>query len=273
MPLHFLDMFSLVALFAITLAVMLVFMEVGFRLGSNPSAKTVKQQTSQVRGIMGAMLGLQAFMLAFTFASADRHHQDRVTLQLAEAGMLSDAFLQAEFLDEPERSEARRILHRYTAGRLEIVDAGRERDLERLAALIAEAETLQMDLWRIVAEAEREHPQLNQQGLSLTGLVQGVINMHAARLEAAVLNRISWIIWLTLYFTAFMGMLVMGYQAGLTGRRSPWATATLAVAFSTVMMLIVDLDRPLMSLFHIDNTVMIKLEHRMAELQDGAPGR
>jgi hypothetical protein len=84
---------------------------------------------------------------------------------------------------------------------------------------------------------------------------------HAKLVKAqtAQVNRIPVIIWLTLYFTAVMSMIVVGYQAGLTEKRSPVATISLALAFSAVMMLIMDLDRPLQSLFEFDVTVMKQL--------------
>ena len=58
-------------------------------------------------------------------------------------------------------------------------------------------------------------------------------------------------------------MLVMGYQAGLTGTRSRLATWTLAATFSLVMTLITDLDRPNMSLFRLNQQLMVELENRM----------
>jgi hypothetical protein len=42
---------------------LVAFIEVGIKLGSNIKGKTVKAQTAQVRAIMGASLGLLAFML------------------------------------------------------------------------------------------------------------------------------------------------------------------------------------------------------------------
>jgi tryptophan-rich sensory protein len=79
------------------------------------------------------------------------------------------------------------------------------------------------------------------------------------RLQAALVNRIPPIIWLTLYFTAMVSMIVVGYQAGLTEKRSPLATFSLALVFSAVMVLILDLDRPLQSLFALDTAVMDEL--------------
>ena len=90
-----------------------------------------------------------------------------------------------------------------------------------------------------------------------------LIDIHVLRLQATLMNRISIVIWSTLYFMAILAMTIMGYQAGLTGKRSPIATLSLAVAFSAVMMLITDLDRPKMSMFEINNQVMVDLAERM----------
>ena len=60
-------------------------------------------------------------------------------------------------------------------------------------------------------------------------------------------------------------MIVMGYQAGLTGKRSPLATLTLAIAFASVMMLITDLDRPKMTMFDINDQVVVSLKDRMEQ--------
>jgi len=77
------------------------------------------------------------------------------------------------------------------------------------------------------------------------------------------MNRIPNIIWIALYLCALLSMLVVGYQAGLVGRRSPIATVSLVLVFSGIMMLITDLDRPLMSLFHMDNHIMVEIMQMM----------
>ena len=91
------------------------------------------------------------------------------------------------------------------------------------------------------------------------------------RLQAALMNRIPIIVWLILFFTAIMAMLVMGYQAGLTGKRTPVATVSLAIVISAVMILITDLDRPRMSLFEINNQLMINLQGKMEQKLNRPP--
>jgi hypothetical protein len=62
---------------------------------------------------------------------------------------------------------------------------------------------------------------------------------------------------------SLLSMTVMGYQAGLTGTRSGLATWTLALTFSAVMTLVTDLDRPNMTLFEMNQSLMVELENRM----------
>jgi hypothetical protein len=102
--------------------------------------------------------------------------------------------------------------------------------------------------------------------------VLAMISAHDARLQAALFNRISPVIWGTLFLMALLAMLVMGYQAGLTGTRSTLATWTLAVAFAAVIALITDLDRPNMSLFQLNQQLMVELENRMERQTSGGAG-
>ena len=259
MEIHFFDYISVELLFVLTVLVMLLMLEVGFRFGSVKKSKKVKAQTAQVRALMGATLGLLAFMLAFTFATAQDHFESRIQLQVDEALMLKKAFMQADRFSEPVRSDFRELLIEYTDGRTELRTAVRDRDRARIFALLNRSEAIQLELW---AEA-RQFEALSQAGLEESGAASGfmpmvlsLMELQTRRVETALVNRIPVVIWLTLYFTAIMSMIVVGYQAGLTEKRSPVATFSRALACSDVMMLIMDLDRPLQSLFELDVTVM-----------------
>ena len=78
--------------------------------------------------------------------------------------------------------------------------------------------------------------------------------------------------WMTLFGMSMLSMAVMGYQAGLTGTRSTFATWTLAATFAFVIILITDLDRPRMSLFQMNQNLMVELHNRMdgGEPRDGS---
>ena len=97
----------------------------------------------------------------------------------------------------------------------------------------------------------------------------GIIDIHNARMQSELANRISWVVCATLYLIALLGMLVAGYHAGMTGRRSPIATYTLAITFAIVMMLITDLDRPMTSIFKMSNQSLAILAENMDDMLSG----
>ncbi len=263
---HFLDRFSPEMLFLLSVGLMVLFMEIGFRVGKRNLHNSAKAQHSQVRAIMGAGLGLTAFMLAFTFAMAQSHYEVRVQGMLEEVRLMNDAFMQAELKPEPYRTEVRQLLRSYVQGRLDMEQASDDENVDELFRLLREAEDLQDELWRLgvayAREGSDEAQLARSRGPFLTSII-GLMDIQTARLEAAVANRIPSVIWFTLYLTGSLSMLITGYQAALVGRRSPLATVTLAVAFASVMTLITDLDRPVMRFFEIDTQVVHDLADRM----------
>jgi len=263
---HFLDQFSPLTLLIVNVVGMVAFIELGYRIGRRPGANHAKAQHSQVRAIMGAALGLTAFLLAFTFATAQSHYEQRVQLMLEETRLANNIFLDAEFLPEPERTDARNMIKGYLDDRIAIADHGAAGRMDEAVRLIERAERLHLALWELALVKRDSGEQTVGSGDPFVQDVIGLMDLHNARIEASLVNRISYVIWITLYLTGALSMLIMGYQAGLVGRRSPVATVTLAVAFVTVMILITDLDRPVMSLFELNIDVMRKTVERMGEM-------
>lgn len=260
--LHLPDLFSIELLFFITLVIMLLSIEAGFRLGKRSQANIVKAQASQVRAIMGAVLGLLAFILAFSFATGQSHYETRVQQKVEQAQLARKAYFQAEFLPAPYPAQAQQILHKYISDRVLADQLAKQDQMPEVLELAEEAEQMHQLLWRIATstEALRSTSSGGTLGTTpFTDLVSGLIDIHAQRVQAALMNRIPNVLWISLYLLAILAMLVTGYQAGLVGRRSPIATVSLVLAFSGIMMLITDLDRPFTSLFHMDNHVIVEV--------------
>ena len=263
---HFFDLVPIWLLLVGTILVMVVFIEFGFKLGKNAQAHSKKAQTSQVRAIMGAGLGLLAFMLAFTFATAQSHFEARVQSVAEEARIARNAFLQADLLVEPRRTQAKQLLKDYIQSR----SVGRKISgpdaAEGLAELLQTAERIQRQLWLLAVDSEqtaKDNESDSYESDMFMASVLALTDIHYTRLHSAVMNRIPFTIWITLYLMAALSMIIMGYQAGLTDRRSPVATITLAVAFSAVIILITDLDRPVMSFFEINRQLLVDLNEFM----------
>jgi uncharacterized membrane protein YjgN (DUF898 family) len=110
---HFFDLVPIWLMLIGTILVLVFFIELGFRLGKKAQSTAKKAQTSQVRAIMGAGLGLLAFMLAFTFSTAQSHYEARVQHLVEEARIVRNTFIQANLLQEPRRTEAKILLKDY----------------------------------------------------------------------------------------------------------------------------------------------------------------
>lgn len=239
-----------------------LFIEAGYRIGSGREGKQYKAQMAQVRAIMGASLGLLAFMLAFTFNSAQQHFEQRTQAYMMEVSAIDSAFRGADLIKADARDETKDLLRTFTKTRLDITQAARRSDTEAVIELIRESERIHDMLWSI-AEFSMEGESDGEDTGIFAQSVLAMINAHDARLQAALFNRISPVIWITLFVMALLSMIVVGYQAGLTGTRSSLATWTLAFTFSVVMTLITDLDRPNMTLFHLNQDLMVELQNRM----------
>ncbi len=254
------DAIPLVPLLLIAVGSMVGCIELGFYIGSVHADKCYKAQMAQVRAIMGALLGLVAFLLAFSFSMAQGHFEDRSRAYLLEANALGDAWRAADLIEPETGAIAQDLLRRYVDSRValrEAVDDGRREAVEQQ---FQEAELATSLLWDVARTAARSHDEAET---PLTRAVLGIIDAKTQRLQATLYNRISGVIWLTLLGVSTLAMLVMGYQAGLTGTRSRLATWTLAVTFAAVMTLITDLDRPKMTLFSLNNQIMVDLQYRM----------
>ncbi len=265
---HFLDLVPIWMLFIGAIALMVFFIEVGFRLGKRSLQHAKKAQTSQVRAIMGAGLGLLAFMLAFTFNTAQTHFETRVQNVAEEARIARNAFMQADLLPEPERTTAKQLLKDYIDLRSNMRNPKNLNIQEALSELITFSEQIQKKLWTLAVNASaqetRDHSG-EKPNDTFRASVLALIDIHFTRVHSATMNRIPLTIWLTLYLMAVLSMIIMGYQAGLTEKRSPVATVTLAVAFSAVILLITDLDRPVMQFFQVNRQLLIDLDRYMQE--------
>ena len=140
---HILDLVPIWLILIGTILVLVFFIEFGFRLGKKAQTTARKAQTSQVRAIMGAGLGLLAFMLAFTFGTAQSHFEARVQTLVEETRIVRNAFIRANLLKEPIRTEAKTLLKEYVDLRRESTETNNMSAEVQLAGLLERAEQIQ----------------------------------------------------------------------------------------------------------------------------------
>ena len=222
-----------------TLLTVLLAIEGGFRLGRAAHARWEAEKESPVSAIVGTILALLAFIMAFTFAIVSDRYDARKALVREEANAIRTAWLRSDFLPEPDRGEAVRILGEYVDRRLAVVQARDTAQVERVAV---EAVRFQRQLWDMAVVNARKDMNSDVAALYIESL-NDVINLHALRVAVGIHTRIPPGIWLAFYALVVLSMLAVGYHAAIAGSRRSWMMLILAFSFSLVITLIVALDR------------------------------
>lgn len=246
------DLLPIWAVFLITVAVVLLAIEGGFRLGQYRRRCSELEDKPPVGEMVAATLALLAFLLAFTFGLAASRFDVRRGLVIEEANAIGTTYLRADLLPEPHRAKVRALLRQYVDVRLSAVQPG------NLAQSIRRSEELHGELWSHAVAAGEKHQGSIVVGLFIASLNE-VIDLHTKRLALGALNRLPGPIWAALDFVALIGTAVMGYHTGLSGSRRSPAILALVLAFSAVMTLIVDLDRPQEGLLRVSQQAMMDL--------------
>jgi hypothetical protein len=242
------------------LVLLLVATEAGYRAGaasrSRRGAGGGDGGPPDLGTIQGAVLGLLALLLAFTYSFVTGRADARKQAVVSEANAIGTAWLRAGLVADPHRSELRRLLRQYLDTRIVSDEVGGDR--ERLAALMGESERVQSQLWPSVERAVGSHSPPNPIDGLLAGAMNDVIDMHTTRM-AAGLDRLPGIILLMLFAIATASMGVTGYSGGLTGARNLAMTTMLAFMVTAVAYVIVDLDQPRRGLVRVSQRSLIEL--------------
>jgi hypothetical protein len=252
----FLDSVPIWAMFLVILMLVLLSIEAGYRYGTRKRKLSNGKQGAPVGSMIGATLGLLAFMLAFTFGMAASRFDARKALALEEANAIGTTYLRAGLLPEPERTDIRNLLREYVKVRVEGVET------MQIGYLVKRSEDLQEQLWSKTTALSEQKPPPAFAGLFIRSLNE-LIELHKKRLTAALRNRIPGAIWGTLLLVTVLAMGAVGYQTGLSGARSTIAVLVVILTFSAVMFLIADLDHSLQGFLQISQQPTIDLQEAM----------
>lgn len=238
-----------------TLLLVLVAVEIGHRWARKRQQARDTEKEGPVGAMVGATLGLLAFLLAFTFGVvADAFHARRVALT-EEVSAIHVCHELAAALPPADRDEIRAVLRRYvderlkwSAGEVSDTGVGAWRELDRL--------------WVRTAAVAAQHPGDVDVLLDSVGRIT---TLHRERTMVREQSRVPVGFWAVLYVVALLSMGAVGYHGGVAGSsRSPMALVV-AIAFSAVMMVIADVDRPGDGIINVSQAPMLELRALLAE--------
>jgi hypothetical protein len=234
--------------------VLLAAAEAGQRIGAFRRRRG-QTATSEITTLEGAMLGLLALMVGFTFSIALSRFDARRQLLLDDANAIGTAALRARLLPEPYASDAQRFLRQYAQIRIDLMNGPPAAAM--LQSAIDRSNVLQNQLWRQAIAVTAADPHSIPAGLFVQAL-NDMIDIQEKRLIAYG-NHAPTAVFVLLYSIAMVAVGFTGYSAGLAGpqRRIPNVIAVLLIAF--VIGLVGDIDRPLTGFVTISQKPMLDL--------------
>ena len=241
-------------LFVLTVFTILLSISGGFRLGSYTAKRSEFEKDAPIVPVISAMLGLLAFMLAFTFGMSTSRFAERNRLLLDEANVIRTAYMHADALEESKRVEIQGLLREYVNIRVKY-----PLQTEGLKHAIKESEKLLDQLWSYSVDIGQTS--YNRLFVMFHQSLNKVVIFHSKRVAIGIHNTVPGMVWLTLFIVTIVAMLSVGYQFGLSGRRSFYIRFVVALAFGAVLILIADLDSPLGGSIRADQKPMSKLQH------------
>lgn len=247
-----LDHLPLWGLFGATIVVVLLSIEAGYWLGRSRCRHSEDEKEAPVGAIVGATLGLLAFVLAFTFGLAASRFDARRQIVVEEANAIGTTYLRAGLLPDGRGVKVRKLLGEYVDARLEVIQTG---DIEHV---LRRSEQLHRELWNEAEAVGQQHPDSIVVGLFIQALNE-TIDVHSTRVLVGLQNRLPGILWATLYLVTMLTMAGVGYHEGLSKSRRSLAILVLVLAFSAILTMVADLDRPQEGFLRVSQSAMFDL--------------
>jgi ABC-type multidrug transport system fused ATPase/permease subunit len=252
---------DLAGMFLVPLLVVLIPIFIGQLYGNYRSKKSAEMQHTPVGAVVGAAFGLLAFMLAFTFQIVANRYDARKELLLDEVTNIRTAYLRAGLIPEPYRSDSRKLLSEYVDLRVRLA-----KDQSKLDAAKSQSQQILDRFWSYsekLGELDRSSENYALYISSINDLVDNYNQRITMTLEYRIPVAILWV----LFVIAFLSMLALGYQFGISGKGSFRINLLLAVVFAVVMFLILSLDRPETGIAKLNQKPIFTLQHQLQVMQ------
>jgi ABC-type nitrate/sulfonate/bicarbonate transport system substrate-binding protein len=245
------------------LQVLLTFgaIEVGHWLGYRRSRLSERESESAVSAVSGAVLALLAFVLALTFGAAASRFDLRRDALMGDVNAIQKTYMRAGLVPEPYRTLTRSLLRDYVEIRMSIGDV--YADPEQLRVLRARTAAITNMIWA-QAEELSARDKNDIYALFSEGITE-MVEYQNKRVAFGANFRIPTFVWVILMLASCISMFIMGFQFGLSGKRSFPAQLALVLTFALVIQLIYDLDSPGKGYIHLNQQPMIDLYQSLSK--------
>ncbi len=224
--------------------------EIGFWLGSLTRSvdEPFDRQVALVRTSTAALV---AFLVGFAFSGAASRFIDRLDIIVKEANALGTAYLRADTIAEPQRSELKAALKEYTADRVTLLSReGRE----QIEPLLAKVDGLHERMWKSAIEGTKNNAPLMAVVLPP---INEIIDLHSTHLAMAR-RHLPIPIMTVLLGAAAIGFGIVGFGNGRVGRRFSVLDSVYGAVLALALWMTIDLDYPGIGLIRVSNLPVVE---------------
>ncbi|HKQ35087.1 MAG TPA: hypothetical protein VJT11_07260 [Nitrospiraceae bacterium] len=240
---------------------MLLFQEVGRRIGIRRVAKHPEERDLGAGAMQAGVFALLGLLIAFTFSGAASRFDDRRKLVAQEANAIGTAYLRLDLLSSDARSTLRRRFSQYVDARLAFY-----RTLPNIEAARQEwvrSTTLQNEIWAqaiATCRVQTDPPTC----MLLLPAINEMIDITTTRMTAMMTHPPT-IIFVLLFGLALGSSLVAGYEMSGSTRRSWTHMIMFAAMTAFTVYIILDLEYPRAGLIRVDagDQVLLDLQESM----------
>jgi hypothetical protein len=244
---------------------MLLFLDIGRRLGVRSLAKDPEGALAGTSAVDGAVFALLGLLTAFTFSGAADRFDERRGLIIEETNAIGTAYLRLDVLPDRAQPPLRDLFRRYVDSRLETYE--RFADVDWARAGLARSSALQGEIWSKAVAATKMEGVPPSASVVLLPALNTMIDITTTR-TLDTERHPPMVIFVMLFALALASAALAGYEmAGRKGRS--WIhMLSFATVTAVAVYVIIDLEYPRRGLIRVD-----AFDHALVDLRRGMDSR
>ncbi len=249
------DHSSLLITLCLFLAI-LIANEISFHFGRYVQNRTDDEIKSLTGAVQASVLGLLALLLGFTFSMSMQRYDSRNQALIEEANAIGTAQLRTELLASPFDHQAKQLLDSYVHKRIQLSHLDLT-EVSQRDSYFKQLADLQKALWSVALAAAEADPRAVTSGYFINAL-NGVFDAQTKR-TALLQMHVPEVVILLLFLVFIASSCMLGYSAGLTGKRIVTPSILISFLIALIVFIIIDLDRPRRGFIQVDQSLLTTL--------------
>jgi hypothetical protein len=227
-----------------------VVLELGRRVGLRRATREDGAAAEGTVALAGAVYGLLALLVAFTFSGASTRFDERRHLVVEEANAIGTAYLRVDMAAPGAQPALRDGFRRYLDARIAVYE--KLPDLAASRAELEQATRLQGEIWALAVAASRMPESHPSTSMLLLPALNAMIDITTTRTLATRIHP-PVIIFVMLVALALVAAMLTGHDLARGGSRRWLHTLGYAAILSITVYVIIDIEFPRLGYFRVDD--------------------